>query len=264
MKHCIPISTQLVSLVAWRMRPAWLASAFKRRMNVRPVQLDLDFGRMIVDPISNLGMRLIRDGYYEPELTNFLRATLKPGHVFADIGANEGYFSVLAGTLVGSTGRIITVEPQQRLHERIVSNFAANQIHRYMLKQVAISDNAGRALIHLTPDMNSGASGLSKITKYECETQEVEMITLSELLTRSQIDIVHTMKMDIEGYEYEAILGSREVFEQHRVLNLALELHESLLRKRGLDAARIHGFLIEYGYKHTRLGPVEIYQVADR
>ncbi len=160
---------------------------------------------MIIDPISHLGLQLTSQSSYEPELTNFFRQSLKSGDSFVDVGANEGYFSVLAGTLVKPNGRVIAVEPQSRLQRRLKENAAANDLEQFEVVSCAISDHRGKALLHLTPDMNSGASGLERVTRYRCRTQEVETITLEELLDRYQLPQVQLMKMDIEGFEYEAI-----------------------------------------------------------
>jgi FkbM family methyltransferase len=259
--HAMKFKERIANLIAWRIRPAWLASWFKKAIGIKPVRLSLPTGNMIVDPVSHLGMHLVRDGFYEPELTDFLQRSLAPGDTFVDVGANEGYFSVLAGTLIGPTGRLVVVEPQRRLQSKLHANFAANQIQNYDLLPLAISDQVGQALIHLTPDMNSGATGLSKVTRYACETQSVELIPLSELFRRAKLDVVDVMKMDIEGFEYEAILGSKEIFQAHRVRQLAIELHPNLIKKRGLEASKIFEFLSAMGYVHRRCGPADIFSM---
>jgi FkbM family methyltransferase len=55
-----------------------------------------------------------------------LRRYLRPGAVFIDMGANEGYFSVLASGVVGPSGAVIAVEPQSRLQGVIQTNLDAN------------------------------------------------------------------------------------------------------------------------------------------
>ena len=62
------------------------------------------------------------------------------------------------------------------------------------------------------------------------------------------------MKMDIEGFEYEAILGSPEVFRRRQVTTIALELHRSRIAARGLDPDAVTRFLQECGYACTSTG----------
>lgn len=55
--------------------------------------------------------------------------------------------------------------------------------------------------------------------------------------------------MDVEGWEFETILGSSELFRDHRMKTIALELHPNITRKRILDPCTILNFLIDCGYQ---------------
>jgi hypothetical protein len=61
------------------------------------------------------------------------------------------------------------------------------------------------------------------------------------------------MKIDIEGYEYEAILGSPDLFRLHRIGVLFVEIHPGQILSRGLEPAAIERFLTDCGY--VRNGP---------
>ena len=68
-----------------------------------------------VDPADYaVGHTVARTGSYEPEVSSTLRQVLRPGGTFVDIGANIGWFSLLAASLVGPTGRVIAIEPNPR------------------------------------------------------------------------------------------------------------------------------------------------------
>ena len=75
------------------------------------------------------------------------------------------------------------------------------------------------------------------------------MTTLEQVLDECQLQVVDLLKVDIEGHEYEAILGSPALFEKHRVRVLALELHPGILRSRGKDSQDIDRFLQKCGYQ---------------
>jgi predicted methyltransferase len=68
-----------------------------------------------VDPVWVFGIALLRDGIYEPQMTKLLYTLLRPSDTFLDVGGNEGYFSVIASTLVPD-GAVHCIEPQERLH----------------------------------------------------------------------------------------------------------------------------------------------------
>lgn len=56
------------------------------------------------------------------------------------------------------------------------------------------------------------------------------------------------MKVDVEGFEYEVILGSKDVFETELIRNIALELHPAILKRRGKSSDEIVQFLLAGGY----------------
>lgn len=177
-----------------------------------------------------------------------LSSFLKPGMAFVDLGANEGFFSVVASRLVGPTGRVLAIEPQSRLASVIRRNLDLNAASNVSLAQVAISDADGTADFNLAPDTNSGSSGLSRATRYTNPTQSVRLLTLDACLRENDLTSVDVMKIDVEGYEYEAILGSKELFRSRKVDRVLIEVHDNLLNSRGLCAQDISDFLISCGY----------------
>lgn len=231
------------------LRPAPLGVAIKHLLRIKRRVVETDNGSFFVDPCSNFGILLVRDGLYEKDMVTTFKSLLTANSVCVDVGANEGYFSVIASRIVGPGGRVVAVEPQSRVLPILDKNIKLNRADNIKVHQVVISDENGTAEIHLEPDNNTGSSGLYRTTRYRVPSETVGMITLSALLDQNGIDGVDLMKMDIEGGEYEAILGSREVFKSRRVRRLALELHPVILRRRGLDPSAITSFLSASGYK---------------
>lgn len=238
----------LVGRALLRIRPAPLASALKRLLCLRRRELATPGGVFWVDPASVFGQELARQGVHDSGVEHALRELLSSGDTFVDVGANEGYFSVVAATQVGSKGRIIAVEPQTRLGEVLRRNFALNRCENITTVVAAISDQPGTAELRLTPDMNNGATGFAPAARYRLPTQPIRCLTLEGLLAEQQVVGPIVLKMDIEGWEHEAILGSRELFRSGRVRALVLELHPQLLVARGLDPEALPKFLRECGY----------------
>lgn len=230
-------------------RPAPLAVFFKRLLFVRRQVVPTIDGTFWVDPASDAGQRVHRTGRYDPTTVEILENVLRPGDTYVDIGANEGYFCVTAARLVGPSGRVVAVEPQTRLAEVLRRNFELNDSRVEMLA-AAISDQAGTATLHLTPDVNNSASGLAAHTSYRLATQRVPTLTLMQLFAQLNLHPPLVIKMDIESWEHEAILGSRELFQRGLIRVLVLEIHPSLLRLRGLDPEELTRFLRECGYEH--------------
>jgi FkbM family methyltransferase len=234
-----------------RIRPAPVAAMLKRLLGVQRIQVKTAQGVFKVDPVSLMGIALTHEESYEEGMTATLAAFLRDGSTFIDLGANEGYFSVIGGRLCGSAGKVLAIEPQSRLQQVIADNLALNGRTNVILLHAAISDHAGTATLHLTSTTNSGGSGFHRHTKYKLPTQEIVTMTLEDALDASGIATADLMKVDIEGHEYEALLGSPKVFEQHRIKAIALELHPTILAGRGKRAEDITHMLERCGYTLT-------------
>ncbi len=238
-----------------RIRPAFLASLVKILLRVRRIETITPEGKFWLDPASYLGLRLLEHGVYEPDMLAVVKHFVSPGSAFVDVGANEGYFTVVGARQAGLTGRIVAVEPQARVRAVLLRNFELNGCTQISLAPYAVSDRPGQATMHLTPGVNNSASSLVQPTRYPLQRQIVECLTLEEILNQHTVATCDLLKVDIEGWEYEAVLGSPELFRQGRVKTVALELHPPLLRRRGLDAGRITGFLAECGYRQWPHSP---------
>ena len=232
-----------------RLRPAPLASAiahisgFNRRRLIHT-----EHGTFFVNPVSILGSQLLR-GEYERSTATILCECLTPGAVFVDLGANEGYFTVLASRLVGPKGRVISVEPQSRLQGVIQANLRANKCENVQLVKAVVSSKTQRVFLQLTSDLNNGATSLFRRTKYPLPKEEVQSYTLAELFHSIEMHQCDLMKMDIEGAEYDALMGAQEVLKRGVIRHITIEVHDSILERRGLSWDCTHQAISECGYR---------------
>jgi FkbM family methyltransferase len=233
----------------FNLRPAWLASWLKRVLGIKRAVMETEAGRFYADPVSHFYAYSRVPGGYEPLLTSCIKSMLQPGDTFLDIGANESYFSILASSLVGPEGLVVAVEPQQRLNAVIQRNICENSAHNILSLRYAISDTDGKSEFFLAPDINTGYSGLFRTAKYNLPTEIVPTITLERLVKMLSLKKVKLMKLDVESYEYEVILGSKPVFESDLIENIVLELHPSVLEQRGKRVDDIEEFLLSAGYR---------------
>ena len=234
--------------VLFRVRPAMVASWIKRVVGLRRRDIDTSYGTFHIDPVSQFAMALTSVRGYEPEMSNALEHFLKPGATFVDIGANEGFFSVMASRLVGATGKVVAVEPQTRLKGVVERNFQLNGVTNATLLSCAISDHEGNADLFVSPDTNTGSTALRNMTRYRLPKEVVRVTTLLRLFDSEGIQSADLVKMDIEGAEYEAVLGSPELFKAHRIKAFAFELHHAAIASRGGDPEEVIRFLEGCGY----------------
>ena len=240
-------------------RPAPLAAFLKRALRLRRRVIETPRGDFWIDPVSILGRRLCRQGTFEDGMFDVIAKYLPPGGAFFDLGANEGYFTVIGALRCGPAGRVVAIEPQTRLLGVIDENLRLNSVAWARVENVAITDAPGEAIIHLAADTNSGSSGLHRSTKYGLPTQKVSAKTLEQVLDEVGLARVDLMKVDIEGFEYDAILGSPDVFRQRRVRALALELHPTRLAERNKDVEDITRLLDSCGYRLVDSGGNDVW-----
>jgi FkbM family methyltransferase len=237
-------------------RPAFVGSLLKRMLSLKRREIQTREGRFFVDIASNLGFPLLAEGTYEPEMVNVIKGCLSPGGVFVDLGANEGFFSVIGSKLVGHDGVVLAIEPQSRLQPIIKKNLSLNGCKNVEVLPLAINFESKPLTLNLSSDMNTGSTSVTRTTRYPLLKEDVSGITLVEVFRRYSIDSCDLLKVDIEGYEYEAILGSPELFKEKRIKALALELHPQILSRRQLSPNVITSFLEECGYRiEPSLGP---------
>ena len=105
---------------------------FKRRI------VSTERGKFYLDPFSHFGYFVLRDGDYEPELRSFLEHNICEGSVFVDVGAHEGYFSVVAAKSAGRRGRVLAIEPQARLLPILACNLRINHLENVQIVDYAV------------------------------------------------------------------------------------------------------------------------------
>ena len=97
--------------------------------------------------------------------------------------------------------------------------------------------------------MNNSASSLHRPTRYPLRRHTVPTTTLDEIFRSQQLETCDLMKIDVEGWEYETVLGAKDLFSSGRVRAIALEMHPEQMARRGLDATAVTGFLKTCGYE---------------
>ena len=192
-----------------------------------------------LDPLTQFASRWFELGAYERDTEAIFRSEVQPDDIVVDVGANEGYFTILAAQLA-HRGRVIAVEPQTRCVEALTLNLAANGIENCTIQPVALGAAQGAGELQLMPEMNSGASNLLQSYRWTKRKQPVEIIDASELAARAGVQGFDFMKVDVEGYEPEVVRGLLPMLRAGRVKKLLLDYHPGSLAQRGITPEEIH------------------------
>lgn len=161
-------------------------------------------------------------GMYEAVVLEWLRKNLKPGETFWDVGANIGFYAVLAARLVGPAGFVVAVEADPKVAEILARNFEVNQLSNARVISGAITDHTGMARLGRAPA--TGWTGLY----YEKPDEwiDVPAFTGDGLLKSLGTDRVDAVKIDVEGAEACVLAGMIEVLSKMRPLPL-IEVHRT-------------------------------------
>jgi FkbM family methyltransferase len=147
-------------------------------------------------------------GIYEPFLQKRMAEEVRTGGVFYDVGANVGFYSLLASGLIGS-GKVFAFEPLPANIRHLVQHLKLNRVKNVEIFEMAICDQTGTSLFQAE---ETGAMGRLQATG----GVRVTTSTLDVLVHEQRIAPPSYIKMDIEGAEYRALVGAEECFRRHR------------------------------------------------
>ncbi len=157
-------------------------------------------------------------GSYELNKRLAFERLVEPGSVVYDIGANVGYFSLLASVLAGPKGQVTAFEPLPRNIRYLMRHVQINHLENVRVIEAAVSDHDGDAAFNLGPSSAMGHLASEGELK-------VRMVSLDVLLAEGQLDPPDVIKLDVEGAEYAALRGGQSLLEAHRPL-LFLDTHD--------------------------------------
>ncbi len=142
--------------------------------------------------------------FFDPNERELLATALKPGGTFVDVGANAGIYSFWAYRCMQGQGRVIAVEPDPTMLERLHFNLAANAMKGIDVCPLALGDHQGMGELLINPAQrgtNTMAAEEAKAAGGVRVVQPVKVDTLVHLLQSHGVKQVDALKIDIEGYE---------------------------------------------------------------
>ncbi len=209
--------------------------------------------RMRRGPAAGLLWRHYRDyqpwmamGVYEPQVAELIASRLAPGDVFYDIGANAGYFSLIAARAVGEKGSVIAFDPHPRNCQTIREQWSLNNLEeRCEAVPVAVSDYSGKAQFVLTAiNANCHLKNIeAPHVNEDAEAIYVDVVTLDAFIKSHPHPTL--VKMDVEGAEVTALEGARELLSGERPPNMLVSTHSDRLEQESRAILENHGYRIE-------------------
>ena len=210
---------------------------------LRPKAVNVQGHKMWLDDKDTL--ELATREVYEPVETEIFLKQIRPGSVVLDIGANIGYYTLIAARQVGPRGRVFAFEPDPTNFQLLKKNVEQNGYHNAVLVNKAVSRKTGKLKLfrsatnrgdHRIYDSKDGRPSIT-----------IEALALDDFFKKIDKP-VQFIKMDIQGSEALALEGMRGLIRKNRSLKLVAEFEPRCLKACGSDPGKFLKNLGQLGF----------------
>jgi FkbM family methyltransferase len=184
-------------------------------------------------------------GCYEFYNQRFVTSVVKPGTVFFDLGANVGFYTLLASVLVGEKGQVFAFEPLPRNLNYLERHLRFNNVKNVTVIKAAVSDHSGKTIFYdmgeeggggqISSAFNSKDNANNTGNQTPCKaTLPIDLVQLDSLVLEGKLPEPDYMKIDVEGAEADVLMGSQTILKtKHPIIFLSThnsEVHHRCLR----------------------------------
>ena len=180
---------------------------------------------------------------------------LRPDDVIYDIGANVGFFSLIAARLVGQTGCVYSFEPVAENAASIRENVRLNDLRNVTLFDVAVGRKCGNAEMLLT-EWDGGSSLATSAVKPDepISRRIVQVVALDELIDRKNLRPPSFVKIDVEGVELDVLAGMSKTIASSKPI-LLYEVDDGSRDSFQRRWSELDAYVTDLGYEVAHLRP---------
>lgn len=190
--------------------------------------------------------------FFENELSVFMLRALDKGDVVVDVGANIGYFSLIAASVVGKNGKVLAVEANPQNADRIRDNIKLNNMECIDVIDKAAGRDFGD--IKFWTPLSGNSNGGTWV--YDCDPGaesgykilNVPVTKLDHEVSSRTETIPKLIKIDTEGEEIGVLEGAKGLLDGAKVPFVVCELNYNGLRERGYNEFDLRNFMRKFGY----------------
>lgn len=192
-------------------------------------------------------------GSSEEPVQEALAALLRPGCAFYDVGANTGFFSLIAARLVGTGGSVYAFEPVTENAVAVRKNSELNNFTNLKVFEVAVGRCCGSEELLLTDwDGGSTLSTSAVRTSEPVSKRTVRVVSLDEFIPAEHLRKPDLVKIDVEGVELEVLRGMTKTIAESKPI-LLYEVDDG--KKETFDRRwkELDDYVATFGYRITHL-----------
>ena len=183
----------------------------------------------------------VQKGMGEPHVQKALVDHLRPGMTFYDVGANIGFFSLMAARLVGPKGRVVSFEADPEIAARLQENLARNQFTHAQVEQKAVWSEPSTVSFERVDPNTSPDRGLGHVSPNGSAPGSitVEAISLDQYIASHPAPDL--LKCDVEGAEVAVFRGASKLLSGKRPI-LLVEMHSPENQRALLELFAGYGY----------------------
>lgn len=190
--------------------------------------------------------------YDEAREADLITRVLEPGEVFWDVGANVGYFTLLAAACLKNTGQVAAFEPGSEAFARLAENISLNPFTNIVPCRLAAADREGEAVLYARPGLADGRANIFRPGEGQVPGERVPTVTLDRWRQDQGCPGPHFVKLDVEGAELAALKGAARTLASFAPL-LLVEMKAAVFQALGTDPLELQEFLARQGYRPAGL-----------
>jgi FkbM family methyltransferase len=189
--------------------------------SAHPIEFQCCGVRFRIESSSRIGEDLYANGF-ERQSRGLLDQIIAPGSIVVDVGANIGFYTCLFAKKVGSTGKVIAVEPTPSVFQSLCQNIRLNRMNdRVLAIQAALSSEQGVSRLNVFPEGQEVYNSLGATNVENARGSiEVDTRTLDSVLDGISDGRQCIVKIDVEGFENTVLRGG--INRLRRMTNIAL------------------------------------------
>ncbi len=208
-----------------------------RRFNGVPIRVPKRVG-MSFKPFKNIK--------YEVEEWESVRKFGSPGQTFLDVGANAGIISVAMSKVAGSTGNVISCEPNPLTYQQLIETLKLNRCSNVLPSQTLLTDQCGTAQFFISTVDELGFRSSIIATDPACKKIVIPAVTVDSLI-QGNGDLDY-MKIDAEGAEYKILVGAQRTLDNSRPI-VQVEVHGQQMEQIGDSIESLFVFMKDHHYR---------------
>jgi FkbM family methyltransferase len=206
--------------------------------------------KLICDLANFLQRHLYFYGSYEEEQCDYWMMLAKHASTIFDVGANVGLYSLLAAA-TNPRARIHSFEPTTEIVEAFMSNIRLNCMRNISVNSSAVGSYTGKGYLRRHKHGEELYDWMNYVVDTAAQSSDpcISVTTLDDYCKQKQIAHIDLLKMDIEGGEYDALIGAKGLLQAQSIRCIFLELVEAHAGRSGHSTVDIKRMLLKAGYQ---------------